>query len=116
MKLHKIRNVALEECCAEQKIAYNIAFRCYINCEDRYRDVLKNDPEEAAALLERAKEIHLSMYDDEVARQPRRSTKYDRDAIVACLDAGLKNYIENNFIATNYKQVGKAFPLPAAAK
>lgn len=110
MKLHKIRNVALEECCAEQKIAYNIAFRCDTTCGHRYNELLKEDPEAAAALLEEVKEIHLGSWDRDYASYSR---KYDRDVIVACLEAGLANYLKNFFIATRYEQIGKAFPLPA---
>lgn len=37
MKWHKIRNVPIDVCSAEQKVAYNMAFRVHINQGDQYR-------------------------------------------------------------------------------
>ena len=37
MKYHKIRNIDIKTCTAEQKIAYNMAFSADITFGDRFR-------------------------------------------------------------------------------
>ena len=106
MKLHKICNVDLKECSAEQKIAYNIAFRCEISGGSEFRKLLATDPKGAAELCTKLRDIHMDAWD----RDPG-SRRYDREAIYTALDNGLHAYLENHFIATRYEQIGKAFPL-----
>ena len=96
LKTHKIPNVDKLVCCAEQKIAYNLAFstrdhilRCGLNGEQ--------------AVAETMKFWHSS--------HEGQSSKYNAEAIKAALTGGLKNYLKNHFIASNYEQIGKAFPL-----
>lgn len=109
MTYHKIRNVPLEVCTAEQMVAYNIAFATHINYQDKY---------------DKAKAISSICADDlvrdiilmEVQNFKRGMEEglykknFDIDAIQACLNAGLVNYLDHFFIATDYEKVGKAFP------
>lgn len=109
MKYHKIHNVPLKVCTAEQMVAYNIAFAVHINYQDKY---------------DKAKAISSICADDVVRdiilmevqnfkkgmEEGRYKKNFDIDAIQACLNAGLVNYLDHFFIATEYEQVGKAFP------
>lgn len=113
MKYHKIRNVAKETCTAEQKIAYNLAFRVHINYQDDFNRVNSINPgsakHDAVKLASDAIRTYTLAYD-------YKPGKYDLDAIQAALNAGLYEYLCKPFIATDYERIGKAFPahyLPA---
>lgn len=113
MKYHKIRNVAKETCTAEQMIAYNLAFRVHISYQDDFNRVNAMNPgvarHEIASLVKEAIRHYTLAYD-------YKPGKYDLDAIAAALQAGLYDYLCKPFIATDYSQIGKAFPanyLPA---
>lgn len=109
MKYHKILNVAMDVCTAEQMVAYNIAFAVHINYQDKY---------------DKAKAISSICADDIVRdiilmevqnfkkgmEEGRYKKSFDLDAIQACLNAGIADYLDKPFIATLYEQVGKAFP------
>lgn len=91
MKLHKIRNIDINICSAEQKIAYNFAFAGY--CWADLEQVLKN----------------LARY-----REQFRG-KYDCDAIAEALRNGYEAYKSGAArIFTSYEEVGKAFPIGSA--
>lgn len=108
MKYHKIRNVEKTVCTAEQKIAYNLAFRAYTTFGDKWND-MKDKVTEAERLNFIAEvrdfEIKQCTYQDWY-----KNNKYDNDAIFCCLNAGLRNYMDNYFIACDYVSIGKAFP------
>ena len=96
LKTHKIPNIDKLVCCAEQKIAYNLAFstrdhilRCGLNGEQ--------------AVAETMKFWHSS--------GEGQNSKYNSETIHAALAGGLENYLKKPFIASNYEQIGKAFPL-----
>ena len=101
MNYHKIPNIEKNICTAEQKIAYNIAFKININHGSEFLKI-PSQFEKSNAIYKLIK-IYLQEFKN-------KNLKYNIDAIQCCLNAGLQNYLENNFIATNYEQIGKAFP------
>ena len=104
MKLHKIPGIPLDVCAAEQKIAYNLAFRIHVNRGDEYLAIPDSRKAQAVEwLVEEA----LGDYRNAYAYKPG---KYDEEAIAVFLKNGLANYLDQHFIATNYERVGKAFP------
>ena len=97
MKYHKIRGVDLAVCTAEQKIAYNLAFANY--------DIVLHSGR-FANLAEAAQWI-VSLYKSSYSYVPG---KFDIDAIFCALNAGLESYCKKPFIASNYEEIGNAFP------
>lgn len=106
MKLHKMRGVALETCAAEQKIAYNIAFRADISYSEKYK-ALASAAEKVAAVADMVAG-GLRQYR---AGYDYKPGKYNEDAIFAALNAGLRQYMEKPFIAADYAEIGRAFPV-----
>lgn len=100
LKTRKIPGVDKSVCCAEQKIAYNLAFstrdhilRCGLNGEQAVAEAMKfwrHCPES-------------------------QNSRHNSDAIRAALAGGLDNYLNSFFIASSYEQIGKSFPLKEAA-
>lgn len=106
LKYHKIRGVNMDVCTAEQKIAYNIAFRLEISYGDIFRK--HGTLSEAAKAEAIARYIQKGMRDYTLANE---NSRYNVDAIFAALNAGLKNYLESSHhILTSYAEVGEAFP------
>ena len=107
MKYHKIRNVEESVCTAEQKIAYNIAWKLDLSYGDEFRkDLERVTTAEIDNAVFKLRDIGLRNY-----KQSRGYKKlYDIDGIFAALNAGLKNYLVKPFIATRYEQIGEAFP------
>lgn len=103
MKLHKIRNVPLDVCCAEQKVAYNMAFCIHINRGDEY--LALSDTEKPQA-IERMVEDALTDYRNAYTYQPG---KCNEEAIAMFLKNGLAKYLEDHFIATGYEKIGSTF-------
>jgi hypothetical protein len=106
MQYHKIRGVDKTVCTAEQKIAYELAFRAHINYGRSYRAQMDKAAEAARCdaiyeILQRQMNIY---------RDSKLYGKYNEDAIFCCLNAGLKNYMEKPFIASMFEQIGQAFP------
>lgn len=95
MKYHKIRNVDLTVCTAEQKIAYNLAWQ--------YRDYVLSG--KFSSYAEAAQELS-NIY----KRTEKKPGQYDIDSIFCALNAGLEEYCKRPFIACSYSEVGKAFP------
>lgn len=104
MKYHKIKNIPLDVCTAEQKIAYELAFRIHVGAGDIYNAALKRSAICADEVLRKRLKIQfdswLELY----------GGKFNDDAIYSCLLAGLADYLEKPFIATGYEEIGKAFP------
>ena len=98
MKFHKIRNVPLNVCTAEQKIAYNLA--------SSYADCIKGKTWLCDTDISR---WLLAIYMDSTQKD-----KYDLDGIFCALNAGTVNFVKHPFIATSYKQIGDAFPVDYA--
>lgn len=106
MTYHKIRGVDKSTCTAEQKIAYNMAWRIRMDC--RYSldapDVSGWPASHLAAVLANAIRAYTTQYMEQ-------GGKYDVDAIFCALNAGLKSYILGKYhILTSYQEIGKAFP------
>jgi len=106
MKLnyHKIRNIPMEVCTCEQKIAYNLAFRAHISYGDKYQQAVKIGFCCPHDLLYQILQTEFSAY----TRQ--HGGKYDDDAIYSALQSGLSEYLLHPFIASDYEAIGKAFP------
>lgn len=106
IKYHKICGVPLEVCTAEQKIAYNLAFRAHITFQDDYNwnktHVCKG---ELLAFISYVVDFEIRQYKRECA-----NCNYDIDGIQSALRAGLENYLEKFTIAHDYKTIGRLFP------
>lgn len=105
MKTRKIRNVAKEVCTAEQKIAYNMAFRAHISYGDQYKAAYSNVDKSQIVF-----KIRDSLID--AFKRDYDTKAYNLDVIFVALNQGLRNYLEKPFIATDYEEIGKAFPIP----
>ena len=102
MSLHKIRGVDKAVCSAEQKIAYNIAWRIGGDCRYNWSAFSAEDERGAVEDYRRA---WLRDY-------PSAARKYDTDAIFAALASGLHDYLTSGGrIMTSYAEVGRAFPI-----
>ena len=92
MTFRKIPNVEKDICTAEQKIAYNFAFR--------YRD------------FDGQKELFdlLQVIVAEIKSNEKMMQRYDIDSIIHCLRNGYIDYRRNYpAIITDYKTIGKIF-------
>ena len=105
MKLHKIRKVDKAVCSCEQKIAYNAAFRAEMYYGNSYRRL--PECEKGETILKIA-DCMMTMYRNGYSYKPGR---YNEDAILAALRAGLAAYLEKPFIACDYDAIGTAFPV-----
>ena len=105
MKYHKIRNVPLEVCTAEQMIAYNAAFAS--------RDLFVKQFKAQVVQLHRG-DICLEFVRfclNKLKQNEKILKKYDIDSIQCALNAGAENYLDsNNSILSSYEEVGKMFP------
>lgn len=109
LKCKKIRNVEKEVCTAEQKIAYNYAFQWY----DIGRKILKTDIAEVgkfSAFADIENNVIKSI------KEHKLDGNYNIDAIIIAFRNGFRNYCENYFIATDYKQIGEMFAIPYEVK
>lgn len=104
MKYHKIRGVDMKICTAEQKIAYNMAFRAHIGFQDTY-----NKAKAVSAICKEDVLNQIIRIELDAWRESENS-RYDIDAIFAALRSGLERYMDKPFIAASYKEVGEAFP------
>lgn len=103
LKYHKIRNVDMDICTAEQVVAYNTAYRIYIDSRFNW----KADAPRFIML-----EAIQYAIDDYVELLKKQGCKYNIDAVQCCLRAGLDSYLfsAKQHILTDYDEVGKAFP------
>lgn len=106
MIYHKIRGVDKSVCTAEQKLAYNIAFR--ISNDSRYNWAQDASASARSAAEYRATADYLHVWTQDHADA---ANKYSTDAIFCALRAGLHGYLISGApIATSYEQVGRMFP------
>lgn len=92
MTFRKIPGVEKEICTAEQKIAYNFAFR--------YRDF--DGQKEVIDLLQ--------VVANDIKNNEKMMRMYDIDSIIHCLRNGYIEYRKNYpAIITDYKTIGKIF-------
>lgn len=104
MKYHKIRNIPLTVCTAEQKIAYNLAFsngHIFKKEFDRMPCAFQKNGVVTAAV-----KFCMKIWDNN-----ENASKYDIDSIFCALNAGMEDYIKNNCpIYASYEDIGMAFP------
>lgn len=106
MIYHKIRGIDKNICTAEQKLAYNIAFR--ISIDARYNWAQDASAAARSAAEHSATADYLLIWTRDHADAAR---KYNTDAIFCALRAGLHDYLISGApIATSYDQVGRMFP------
>ena len=99
MKYHKIKNIDKSVCTADQKIAYNLAWYECFGAENLTADDCENVIEGC-----------MKHWSREIAKCPK-SAQYDSDAILASLNAGMRNYIASGCrIPSSYEAVGEMFP------
>lgn len=106
MKYHKIRGVPLDECTAEQKIAYNLSFMYYYNVLKEYNRLPMQF--QKSELVSASVRKMLDLY-----RMGRdyKPGKYNEDAIFCALNAGFENYLKAKYhILSSYKEIGAMFP------
>lgn len=102
MSLHKIRGVDKAVCSAEQKIAYNIAWRI---AEELHYNGASFSVEDERGAVEDYRRAWLRDY-------PSAARKYDTGAIFAALASGLHDYLTaGGRIMTSYAEIGRAFPI-----
>lgn len=106
MKKHKIRNIDISVCCAEQKIAYNLAFSHCTNFKKQYEEIKGNEFLMADFIIQ-LRDFAIKLY-----KQGRDYTgRYDIDLIQHCLHNGIENYFKANCkICSSYEEIGKIFP------
>ena len=100
MTYHKIKNIPLTECTAEQKIAYNLAFMYYDN--------------RLPMQLQKSELVYTSIREMlDLYRMGRdyKAGKYNEDAIFCALNSGFENYLKAKYhILSSYKEIGEMFP------
>ena len=105
MKYHKIKNIPLDVCTVEQKIAYNLAFSNYALFEKQYHALSMRF--QKRDLISYAVHKMIEWYQNGYAYDG----KYDIDAIFSALNAGFENYLRGDYhILTSYKDIGNIFP------
>ena len=106
MKYHKIKNIPLDVCTAEQKIAYNLAFSNYALFEKQYHALPMHF--QKRDLISYAVHKMIDMYK---CGYDYIDGKYNIDAIFSALNAGFENYLCADYhILTSYKDIGNMFP------
>ena len=102
MTYHKIKNIPLSVCTAEQKIAYNLSFMYYDTVIKEYNQLPMQF--QKTELINKSIQKIMELYRS-------NKTKYDEDAIFSALNAGLENYINLKYhVLMSYKEIGEAFP------
>ena len=106
MTYHKIKNIPLTECTAEQKIAYNLSFAYYYNVLEEYNRLPMQF--QKSELVYASVRKMLDLY-----RMGRdyKPGKYNEDAIFCALNSGFENYLKAKYhILSSYKEIGAMFP------
>lgn len=105
VKTTKIRNIDKSVCCAEQKIAYNIAFS--------WKDILTSNLKKCYTEIQKSELVHdVIRMALKNFKQTYGTDKYNIDAIFIALNQGLREYCDKPFIATDYESIGKVFKIP----
>lgn len=106
MTYHKIKNIPLTECTAEQKIAYNLSFAYYYNVQKEYNRLPMQ--------FQKSELVYTSirkMLDLYRMGRDYKPGKYNEDAIFCALNAGFENYLKAKYhILSSYKEIGEMFP------
>lgn len=107
MRYHKIRNVDLTTCTAEQMVAYNFAFmlrdlKFYAEYKTQVIQLHKSN------IIGEAVQFASKWLCDE---KERFEKKVDIDATICALRAGLENYFNRDYsIIASYAEIGQTFP------
>lgn len=106
LKYKSIRGVAKNVCTAEQKIAYNIAWRLHLDHGDEYKHLEPGlDRFQACVrMIAEGLEEYALAYD-------YKPGQYNLEAIQAALEGGLQDYFDGKYhILGSYEDIGRAFP------
>ena len=104
---HKIRGVPLNECTAEQKIAYNLSIWYYDLVIKKYAG-LKTQHQKSELVTASIQKM-LEHYRMSYGYKPG---KYNEETIFYALSAGFENYLNAKYhILSSYKEVGECFPI-----
>ena len=109
MKYHKIPGVEKSVCTAEQKIAYNLAFRAHISFQTEWDKARRISAVCADDLLRDIIKIEMENLKRDIKRSEKK-THFNVDAIQSCLNAGLAAYLDSAFVAWDFESIGEAFP------
>ena len=109
IKCHKIRGVKKETCSAEQAIAYSFA-RMYASFG--YHIVNSDAPE----FIKDGKFAEIEQYVMEGLDLEYSPRRLNFDGVLIAFRQGFRNFCANPIIATNYADLGKAFPIPYSMK
>lgn len=106
-KTHKIRNVALSTCSAEQWFAYKAAYAILNGFGSR---IAAADESTRPELIEEAVNTVMGWFPGEAIK------RYNMDTVRACLVAGLPGFLAPGciFFSSLY-EIAEAFPLPSDA-
>ena len=105
MKYHKIKNINLQECTCEQKIAYNLAF----SNAHLFKKAYENTPAQfnKSSVIYDAVKFCIKQWRNSYSY----TQKYDIDAIFCALNSGLENYIKAGCpVLASYEAIGEMFP------
>lgn len=108
LKYHKIKNIPLEVCTAEQKIAYNLAFSNISIIEKTYNKCMTGI--QKSSVVSEAVNLCMNQWANSYDYESRQK-KYNIDAIFSALMAGMERYINEKYhILNSYEEIGKMFP------
>ena len=103
MKYHKIINIPLSVCTAEQKLAYNFACMYYNEIKAAYDKCTCNF--QKSDIIHQGVDYILNRLSEQV------KNRYNVDAIQCCLQSGLETYLNCKYhIIASYEEIGKIFP------
>ena len=109
IKCHKIRGVEKAICSAEQVIAYNYA-RMYADIGQRI------ESNEAPEFIKGNMFADVKLWVMQSLDSDVSYSRFNFDAIIIAFQQGFRNFCAKPFIATNYVDIGKAFPIPYPTK
>lgn len=105
LKYHKIKNIPLEVCTAEQKIAYNLAFSNISIIEKTYNKCTTEI--QKSSVISEAVNLCMKQWTNSYDYESR----YNIDAIFSALMAGMERYINEKYhILNSYEEIGEMFP------
>ena len=106
-KVKKIRNVDIDICCAEQKIAYNYAFSYYDIFWKKYQNAQNTAHKEE--ITQQAVDFVLK----DIECIDKTVSKYNVDVIIIAFRNGFENYCNlKHHILNSYEEVGTLFKIP----
>lgn len=107
-KAHKIKNVPLDVCTAEQKIAYNIADEIESDIQrniDRFNYCMRFEQENF--ISDRIR-YYINYFGETY-----KTCRVNLDLVFVVLMNGFRKYHDTKYkIATSYREVGEMLPIP----